>query len=125
VLIGVLLISVSFFFAVECKALLVGEGLLTEDVEKINRILEEDDRVASYYRPLSLYFGPKEVLIDIDVNFVDNLTSDDIEQTIDRIEARIRKAIPAANRIYIEAEGIRVQKRQIAQPDRSKLQEPG
>lgn len=122
VLIGVLLISVSFFFAVECKALLIGEGLLPHNVEKINQILEEDENVVSFYRPLSLYFGPREVLIDIDVKFVDDLQSEDIEQTIDRIEARIREAIPAANRIYIEAEGIRPQKRQIAQADRSKLQ---
>jgi len=121
VLIGVLLLSVSFFFAAECKALLIGEGLLAEDVEKINRILDDESRVLSYYRPLSLYFGPNEVLVDVDVNFVDELASNEIEDTIDRIEARIREAIPAANRIYIEAEGIRASKRQVSKPDRSKL----
>ena len=35
VLIGVLLVSVSVFFALECKALLIGEGLLPEDIEKV------------------------------------------------------------------------------------------
>ena len=117
VLIGLLLLSVSFFFAVECKALLVGEGLLPKDIEKINRILDTDDRVNTYYRPLSLYFGPNEVLIDIDVNFVDELTSNEIEETIDRIEAQIRKAIPAVKRIYIEAEGINTGKCRIRRSD--------
>ena len=122
VLIGVLLISVSLFFAIECKALLVGEGLLAVDVEKINRILDEDPSVETYYRPLSLYFGPNDVLVDIDVNFTDELTADEIEKTIDRIESKIRKALPVVNRIFIEAEGIRPIKRQIPRPDQSKLQ---
>jgi cation diffusion facilitator family transporter len=110
VLIGVLLVGVSFFFAAECKALLVGEGLLPEDVEKIHFILEEEPRVSVYRRPLSLYFGPNEVLVNLDVHFIDELTSDQIEETIDRIEAKIMEAIPAVNRIYIEADTIKTKK---------------
>jgi len=110
VLIGLLLVSVSFFFAAECKALLVGEGLLEEEVEKIHLILEKEPRVSVYRRPLSLYFGPNEVLVNLDVHFVDDLSSDDIEETIDGIEARIKTAIPAVNRIYIEADTIKTKK---------------
>jgi cation diffusion facilitator family transporter len=107
VLIGVLLVSVSYFFAVECKALLVGEGLGIENIGIIDRILEEDPRVANHRRPLSLYFGPSEVLVNLDVHFIDGLSSDEIEETIDRIEARIKTAVPKVNRIYIEADTIR------------------
>jgi cation diffusion facilitator family transporter len=107
VLIGVLLVSVSYFFAVECKALLVGEGLGIENIGIIDRILEEDPRVTNHRRPLSLYFGPSEVLVNLDVHFIDGLSSDEIEETIDRIEARIKTAIPKVNRIYIEADTIR------------------
>jgi cation diffusion facilitator family transporter len=110
VLIGLLLVAVSFFFAAECKALLIGEGLLPEEVEKIQQVLEEETRVLAYRRPLSLYFGPSEVLVNLDVNFVDELTSDEIEVTIDRIEARIKTALPAVNRIYIEADSIKTKK---------------
>jgi cation diffusion facilitator family transporter len=107
VLIGVLLVSVSYFFAVECKALLVGEGLGIENIGIINRILEEDPRVANHRPPLSLYFGPSEVLVNLDVHFINGLSSDEIEETIDRIEARIKTAVPKVNRIYIEADTIR------------------
>jgi len=113
VLIGVLLVSVSLFFAIECKALLIGEGLLPEDIEKITTILEEEKRVIVFQRPLSLYFGPNQVLINLDVNFADNLTSDDIEETIDRIESKIKAALPVVNRIYVEAETLRRRSRQI------------
>jgi len=107
VLIGVLLVGVSYFFAVECKALLVGEGLDRENLDKIDRILEAEPRVLRHKRPLSLYFGPNEVLVNLDVHFEDGLTSDQIEETIDRIEAGIKTALPSVNRIYVEAETIR------------------
>ena len=106
VLIGVLLVGVAFFFAVECKALLIGEGLGVDNIEKIQALLEEEPRVFSHRRPLSLYFGPEEVLVNLDVHFVDGLSSDQIEETIDRIEARIKQAVPRVNRIYIEADTI-------------------
>jgi len=110
VLIGLLLVGVAFFFAVECKALLIGEGLGTANIEKIQLILEEEPGIARHHRPLSLYFGPNEVLVNLDVHFVDGLSSDEIEETVDRVETRIKKAVPKVNRIYIEAETILTKK---------------
>lgn len=110
-LIGVLLITVSLFFAVECKDLLIGEGLMTDDIKKITDILDQDERVTAYKRPLSLYFGPNEVLVNLDVNFKDELTSDEIELSVDNIETQIKQAIPAVNRIFIEAETIKTKKK--------------
>ena len=107
VLIGILLVTVSLFFAIECKALLIGEGLLPENIDKITSILEEEKRVLCFRRPLTLYFGPHQVLVNLDVNFADDLTADEIEATIDSLETRIKAAIPRVNRIYIEAEALR------------------
>lgn len=106
-MIGLLLVSVAYFFAIECKALLVGEGLGEENIGIIESILEQDPRVANYRRPLSLYFGPEEVLVALDVHFIDDLSSDEIENTVDRIEERVKTAVPKVNRIFIEAERIR------------------
>lgn len=110
VLIGLLLISVSFFFAIECKGLLVGEGLMLADINKIKDILRKNDNILVFGPVLSLYFGPNEVLVNLDVNFKDELTSDEIEQTIDKVEAEIKKEVPKVNRIYIEAESLKKKK---------------
>ena len=107
VLIGMLLVTVALFFAAECKALLIGEGLLPENVDKIISILEKEDRVLSFRRPLSLYFGPNQVLVNLNVDFADDLTADEIEKTIVSLEVGIKDALPKVNRIYIEAEAIR------------------
>ncbi len=110
ILIGLLLIGVSFFFAVECKSLLIGEGLMEDDVKKVTKILAANKNVTAYKRPLSLYFGPKEVLVNLDVDFEDGLTADKLEETIDVIEHEIKTQIPSVNRIFIEAERIKTNK---------------
>lgn len=107
ILIGLLLVTVALFFAIECKALLIGEGLLPENIDKITSILAEEKRVLNFRRPLSLYFGPNQVLVNLDVNFADDLSADEIEATIDSLETRIKDALPRVNRIYIEAEALR------------------
>lgn len=110
ILIGVLLITVSLFFATECKDLLIGEGLMANDLKLITDILDADENVEAYKRPLSLYFGPNEVLVNLDANFKDDLNADAIEMTVDRIEKAIKEALPAVNRIFIEAETIKTKK---------------
>ena len=70
-------------------------------------LLEAEPDVIRHRRPRSLYFGPNEVLVNIEANFADHLSADDIELTVDRIEAAIREASPIANRIFIEADRIR------------------
>lgn len=107
ILIGILLVSVSLFFAVECKDLLIGEGLMPNDLKKITVILDEDHEVGVYKRPLSLYFGPNEVLVNLDVTFKRGMTSSQIEAAVDRLESKIKKAIPTVNRIFIEAETVK------------------
>ncbi|MBL4648451.1 MAG: cation transporter [Aureispira sp.] len=107
ILIGILLVGVALFFAVECKDLLIGEGLMPNDLKKITAILDEDRQVGVYKRPLSLYFGPNEVLVNLDVTFERGMTSSDIEVAVDRLESKIKAAIPTVNRIFIEAETIK------------------
>ena len=103
-LIGILLISVSWFFAMECKGLLIGEGLLPTDLKKIHGILVARDKVIKFDTPLSMFLGPNEILLNIDIMFSDEMTTDEIEVEIDEIETQITAAIPKINRIYIEAE---------------------
>lgn len=105
-LIGLLLISVSWFFAMECQGLLIGEGLLKTDLQKIANILIFRENVLKFSTPLSMYLGPNEVLLNIDIMFDDEMTTDEIENEIDEIEKSITEVIPKINRIYIEAETI-------------------
>ncbi|MFZ9045636.1 MAG: cation diffusion facilitator family transporter [Cyclobacteriaceae bacterium] len=105
--IGLLLVSVSFFFAYECKGLLIGEGLSVEEIDEVESIIKQYESVVQSRTPLSMYFGPGEVLLNVDLQFKDELNTDQIEENIDQIEQEIRNRFPKINRIYIEADEIK------------------
>jgi divalent metal cation (Fe/Co/Zn/Cd) transporter len=51
--------------------------------------------------------GHHDILVNIDVEFADDLSTDEVEETIDQIESSVREAIPDATKIYIEAQAIK------------------
>lgn len=106
IVIGVLLGIIAVLLAYESKALLIGESADPEIREDIKRIVANDPAVTLTNAPVTMHFGPEEVLLALDVEFEDSLSADDIESAIRRIEAHIRKDYPIVKRIYIEARTI-------------------
>ena len=51
-----------------------------------------------------MHLSPEEVLVTADVRFRDDLSTEQIARTIDRVEAAIREVAPEATRIYVEPE---------------------
>ena len=58
-------------------------------------------------RLLTMHLGPDDILVNIDVEFVDHLSTDELEAAIDRIELRVKEAVPTATKIYIEAKALK------------------
>lgn len=107
VLIGSLLLLVAVLLIFESKALLVGEGASTGTLVAIRQIAEVEAGVAYVGYPLTMYFGPHQVLLTLNVRFEHELKRDQIEQTIDRIESSIQRQFPRIRHIYLEAESLR------------------
>ena len=105
--IGAILCSVAVFLAFESKALLLGEGMRPEVAAAIQRLVESDDAVSWAGRPLTLYFGPKEVLLNLEVGFRHDLEAAELPAAIDRVESAIKREHPTITRVYLEAEGLR------------------
>lgn len=106
-LIGILLSLVAVFLAYESKQLLVGEGLSKDDREDIRSILTKNDAIEDFGRIKSLYFGPKSVLLALDVNFVDGLTTDNLEEVVSGLENEIQTSKPFIDKIYIESKALK------------------
>jgi cation diffusion facilitator family transporter len=104
ILIGVLLAAVAYLLASETKELLIGEAASPKNVRLIRKIAQEMDEVNAVGKILTMHLGPKSILVTMNVNFTDDLVADDMEHVIDVLEAKIRKQIPAADKIFIEAE---------------------
>ncbi len=107
VVIGLLLCIVAVVLLRETKGLLVGEGLLKDEVREVETIVKADPAVAECGRILSLYLGPQDLLLAIDATFADDSTRDDIVDSIDRIEGRLVERFPQVTRVFIESESLR------------------
>src|SRR5262245_42073396 len=67
--IGGILCLVAIFLAIETHALLLGESADPEIVSEIRRIVATDPNVASAHQPLTMHFGPAEILLNMTVDF--------------------------------------------------------
>jgi divalent metal cation (Fe/Co/Zn/Cd) transporter len=53
-----------------------------------------------------MYFGPNTILLAMDLRFRQNLSAADLEATVKRLEARIRKNNEKVKHIFIESDSI-------------------
>ncbi len=53
--------------------------------------------------PLTLHFGPRFVLVNLDIQFVPALRAQEVAGAIERIDRRIRAHYPIVRQIFIEA----------------------
>ena len=117
IIIGLILGFVAVLLAYESKGLLVGEGVRKETIDSICKLAGADRAVERVMPPLTMHFGPQEVLLNLDIKFRSGLTAEEVEAAVDRIEAVIREHHPEVKRIFIEAESITATRRDAAKAD--------
>ena len=102
IFIGILLATVAFFLAFETKGLLVGEAAGRRDRATIRASALSHRHVERVGRLLTMHMGPDEILVNLDIELVDDLSGAEISRTIEDVEQAIRSAIPAAGNIFVE-----------------------
>ncbi|MCE9660756.1 MAG: cation diffusion facilitator family transporter [Burkholderiales bacterium] len=118
VLIGLLLAAVATFLVWQCRRLLVGEAVDPEMADALLAIAAEETKVLRTAWPMTMHFGPDEVLLALDAQFHAGTPLQEIQAAVNRIEQRIRTRFPEVKRIYIEA-------RQVAPGDTTAPDPPG
>ncbi|PMS33432.1 cation diffusion facilitator family transporter [Trinickia symbiotica] len=101
--IGLVLAAVAGLLMYETRSLLLGEGVELEIARAIRKLVQEDHAVASAAQPLTMYFGPDDILLTLDVSFKPGTSGKEIAVAIERIESSIQSRFPNIKRIYIEA----------------------
>ena len=101
-LIGVMLAVVAVVLAAEIKALLVGEAAGRRDRVLIGAVLMEMDEIAAVGRLLTMHMGPEDLLVNVEVDFVESVTAAEIPGLIAKAEQAIKEGVPAAANIFIE-----------------------
>ena len=103
ILIGVLLMVFAALLAYETKELLVGEAVTKSKRQKILQVLRSFPEVKKVISLKTMHLGPDEVLVNLEINYSDELIVDRLEKINDQIEAQIKNIIPNAS-VYLEAE---------------------
>lgn len=124
IVIGLILATVAGFLAYESRDLLVGESADAEVVQSIRKVAAADPAVLGVSRPLTMHFGPGQVLLNLDIEFRPDLSASEITAAVDRLEAGIRKERPSIKRIFIEAESLKGQAPESASTDQAGLTAP-
>ena len=101
-MIGTLLILVAITLGIETKSLLVGEGATKADHYAVVDAINDGPEVHKLIHIKTLYLGPDELLVAAKLGFTADAPLGRIAADIDRIEQRIRTAVPAARVIYLE-----------------------
>jgi cation diffusion facilitator family transporter len=102
--IGVLLIFTAFVLAVESKNLLIGESADPRIVASIHRELAGDARVSEVNEVATLHMGPDFIVVTVSADFVDALSSFELESAVTDMNKRIKRIDPRLQRVFIEAE---------------------
>jgi len=101
--IGLLLAGVAVLLIRESRGLLIGEGIRPETAQAIRSIALEQAHVRDVGRVLSMYVGPDEVLVTLDLDFDDGTSAADAGADIAAIERQVRERYPMIKRLFIEA----------------------
>ena len=115
IVIGLILCAVAIFLIWESKNLLIGEAADPDIRKSVENIAKEDPDVDGIGRILTVHMGPNTLVLNMDLEFRDGLTSDDVEAAVDRVEKKIRERHKVVKYIFIEVETLSRHARQRVQ----------
>lgn len=120
--IGLLLGGFALLLGYESRSLLLGEAASPETQQRIVEAVNRVPEVVGVLDLLTMHMAPDDILVNMDLNLKDGLTTDHVEDAIDRIESEIKKAVPEARRIFIECETLKRARRPSTPSDLHLLQ---
>ena len=101
--IGLLLAGVAVLLIRESRGLLIGEGIRPETARAIRALAMEQPCVQEVGRVLSMYIGPDDVLVTVDLDFREGTGTDEAAEATTVIQRQVRERYPMIKRLFIEA----------------------
>ncbi|OAN63835.1 cation diffusion facilitator family transporter [Sphingomonas sp. TDK1] len=102
--IGLILAAVATLLAREAKGLLIGERANPDLIAQVRAMIEAEPRITGVNHVRTIHTAPDRVFVAISADFDDSLAMGDAETLIERIEAKLKAALPQLSSIYIRPE---------------------
>jgi cation diffusion facilitator family transporter len=100
--IGLVLVGVAIFLAVEVSSLLLGEAAPPEITEATNEIATKFTEIEKILNVVTMQQGPGEVLVHVKIAFTATLTIEECCRVINDYEAALREARPEIRWVFVE-----------------------
>jgi cation diffusion facilitator family transporter len=104
IIIGLILAGTAVWLAYETKGLLIGESANQRVVDSIRHIASSVEEINAINEILTMHMGPDFVLVNMSVNFRDDLPAGSMEILIASLDKRIKQEHPQVKRVFVEAE---------------------
>lgn len=104
IVIGLILGGVAMLLAREAKGLLIGERANPDLIAQVRAMLEAEARITGVNHVRTIHTAPDRVFVAISADFDDSLAMGEAETLIERIEAKLKAALPQLSSIYIRPE---------------------
>ena len=107
IIIGVILACTASVLAYESKGLLIGEAARPAVIGSIRKIVNDSEGIISINELLTMHFGPRDILLNLSLDFVDGISASEVESLISGLEVKIKTSHPEITKVFIEAQSWR------------------
>ncbi|APR85768.1 putative transport protein [Minicystis rosea] len=107
--IGLVLVGVALFLAIEVKSLLVGESADPEIEAATREAMKEHQAIEGLLHLVTVQQGPGEVMVAVKLAFAPNLSGYEVCRLINDFEASLRAKRPEVRWLFVEPDIPRAQ----------------
>lgn len=100
--IGVVLIGVAVFLAVEVKSLLVGEAADPSVGAAVRELVAAEQGLEELLEVITIQQGPGEVMAAFKIRFTETMTANEVCKAINRFEGALRAKCPEVKWCFVE-----------------------
>jgi cation diffusion facilitator family transporter len=100
--IGLVLVSVAIFLAIEVKSLLLGERADEEIERAVLELVRSDGPIVEILSLITLQQGPGEVVLAVKVRIAQSLQGDDVARAINAFEQAVHDRCPEVRWLFVE-----------------------
>ncbi|MEK9175956.1 MAG: cation diffusion facilitator family transporter [Patescibacteria group bacterium] len=102
--IGIALAISSIFLLLGIRDLLIGKSASLATEEKIKKAAMKIPEVEGVLDLKTLHVGSEKLLVNLEVHMVNNLSTDELEELIDKIKENIKLEVPSVKYLQVELE---------------------
>lgn len=99
--IGVLLIVVAIFIAIEVKDLLIGQSVEPRTLKEMKAFLSDRDEIADLYNVLTMQFGP-DAMVAVKARMVPTGSEENMIRAVNQVEQNFRQRFPMTAWLFFE-----------------------